>query len=53
MFFVQKIWNLLTDSQQQMGTELERYIISKNPKTVSDVEYWQHRYMLEQQHLYP
>lgn len=31
-------------NQYSYGSDIERYILSKNPQTLADVEYWQQKY---------
>lgn len=40
-------WVAYVLKNNSLGSELESYINSKNPKTPGDVEYWTNQYFLE------
>lgn len=49
MYILQEFCKLLQKKQPSLGSDLESYIISKDPKNIADIEYWQQKWMQEKQ----
>ncbi len=49
MYLLQEFCKLLQKKQPSLGSDLESYIISKDPKNIADIEYWQQKWMQEKQ----